>query len=65
MKRLRSVEQTMALFACVYLGMAVEDWSLGAPKDRLYANGIFALVGFVISGVLYLLRRRRERAQAI
>ena len=50
MKRLRSVVQTTALFACVYLGMAVEAWFLGAPKDRLYANGVFALVGFAFSG---------------
>jgi len=64
MKRLHGTEQTTNLLAFTYLGMAMENSPLGAPKERLYMNRVFTLIGGAVLGVLYLLRKQRERAQA-
>lgn len=62
MRRLHALEQTMCLFAAFYYGMAMEDWTVGAPRANLYMNGAFALIVAAVAGTLYLFRRQRERA---
>lgn len=62
MRRRLAVEQSMYLFSVYYAGMVYEDWRLHAPLADLYVNiGLLFEVGGV-AGILYLLRRRRERA---
>lgn len=63
MRRRSSVEEVMYLFSLYYAGMASEDWRLHAPLADLYVNIGFLFVTGGVAGTLYLLRRRRERAQ--
>lgn len=63
MRRRSSVEEVMYLFSVYYAGMVTEDWRLHAPLPDLYLNVGFFVVAGGAAGILYLLRRRKDRAQ--
>lgn len=60
-----SWEIMLAYLSVTYAGMASEDWRLHASHDDLVRNVAIVFLGGGVSALLTLVRRRRERTQAV